>query len=99
MREMLHYSLEMYIRLNPHPHSYSSKHKSFLKRVHAEIKTHYCDLWEHFDADENYKKELMNHHSWLTQLRQDCPHPPLTYLDLKVCFGTCEAYMLVANLG
>jgi hypothetical protein len=95
MREMLHFSLEMFINLNPH--AYSSKHKVFLKRVHAEVKEHYQSLWAHFEEDEEYKKELLNSYAWLTQLKRECPLPPLTYLDLKVCFGACEAYMLVAN--
>ena len=95
MREMLHFSLNMFIHTNQH--AYSSKHKQFLKRVLAEIKEHYQGLWDYFEDDEEYKKELADPYRWLASLRSQCPLPPLTALDLKVCFGTCEAYMLVAS--
>jgi hypothetical protein len=94
-KEILPYALDLFIRYNSR--AYNSRHKEFLKRVHAQIETHYLDLWQHFEDDPEYKEGLLEHRAWLASFRKSYPAPPTTYWDLRLCLACCEAYMLVAD--
>lgn len=94
-REILHYALDLFVKHSSR--AYKNRHKEFLRRVHDQVKTHYLDLWKHFENDPEYKKGLQESSAWLRSFKKTYPMPPTNFWELKLCLGACEAYMLVAD--
>lgn len=101
VREMLHYSMERFIIecQKAGPHFVNAQNRKHLKLVHAEIKSHYLELWKFFENDPEYQNEIGERgYLHVKNLRLHYSKPPLTTRDLSVLLASAEAYMLVIGV-
>jgi hypothetical protein len=62
----------------------------------AYLATHGPALWQDFNDDPEYKKELAISYKWIRSLKaQGYIHPPRNYFELGLAFSAMECFMML----
>ena len=70
--------------------------KAYMKDAVTYLQTHAQTLWQDYEANPDYRKELGLHSSlWARSLKDLYRKPPTNHYELDLVFGALECFMLI----
>jgi hypothetical protein len=70
--------------------------KAYLTDAIAYLEAHGLALWQDYDKDPEYKKELAISYKWIRSLKaQGYIHSPRNYFELGLVFSAMECFMML----
>jgi len=59
------------------------------------LQTHAETLWQDYEANPDYRKELGESYIWVRNLKDVYRKPPTNHYELDLVFGALECFMLI----
>ena len=77
-------------------YKFQKSEKAYLTDAIAYLETHGFALWQDFNDDPEYKKEIGRSYHWIRSLEaQGYIHPPRNYFELGLVFSAMECFMML----
>jgi hypothetical protein len=75
---------------------FSKIEKAYMKDAITYLQTHAVSLWQDYEDNPEYRKELGLHSSlWARSLKDLYRKPPTNHYELDLVFGALECFMLI----
>jgi hypothetical protein len=69
--------------------------KAYLSDAIAYLETHAVSLWQDYEQNLDYRKELGISYIWIPRLKELYRKPPTNHWELNLVFGTLECFMVL----